>query len=112
VAGCAQGPAELFECAGPYSGSGTIEGTVTVSDGGYEYDIDTELRQCGWIDSSGRGGSASLTVEGNTLVLGGDRTLVFCVEEDLLWLYEEGVTYPDLTVTTMRRVVVDGGLAP
>lgn len=111
VSGCTETPAAGFECdEALQTGRGTVSGTYTLEEGSYDYDIDTEMRQCGWIDSGGEGSSGSLVVSGNTLELGGTRTVTFCVEGDTLWLYEQGLEYPDLTVMRLERRSSDAGV--
>ncbi len=109
MGGCAEAPPMGFECAEGVNGGGTASGSYTIGETGYDYDLDTELRQCGWIDSGGEGSSGSLVIDGNTLQLGGDRSLTFCVEGDTLWLYEPARHYPDLTVMRLERRLQDAG---
>ena len=113
VGGCAQAPASSFECDSALtSGSGSVEGRFTFEEGGFDSELDTELRQCGWISDSGSGSSGSLAVDDNALTLGGDRALTFCVEGDTLWLYEASARFPDLAVLRLQRAeggAVDGG---
>jgi hypothetical protein len=110
VGGCTQAPAAGFECEDALSSAtGTVTGTFTFESGSYDQSTDAELRQCGWIDGSGRGAGGSLVIEGNTMDLGGTRTLTFCVQGDTLWLHEEGLEYPELTVVELVRSAGDGG---
>jgi hypothetical protein len=83
------------------------QGDLGASD--YSIDLDSELRQCGWIDGSSSGASGSYTLSGNTLMLGPSRTLTFCVEGDTLWLREAAAEYSDLTVLRLRRGANAGG---
>jgi len=111
VGGCTETPEVGFECdEGVRTGRGTVTGTYTIEEGSYDYDIDTEMRQCGWIDSGGEGSSGSLVISGNTLEIGGTHTVTFCVEDDTLWLYEEAREYPDLTVMRLERRANDAGM--
>jgi hypothetical protein len=109
VDGCVEPPPEGFECAqGVSMGRGKAEGVFTFESGSYSSDLDSELRQCGWIDGSSSGSSGSYAISGSTLTLGGGRTLTFCVEGDTLWLHEPAAEYSDLTVTRLRRMASPG----
>jgi hypothetical protein len=102
--GCVEPPPEGFECAeGVRMGRGTAEGTYTFEAGNYSIDLDSELRQCGWIDGSSSGSSGSYTVTGSTLMLGPSRTVSFCVEGDTLSLHDAAAEYSALTVLRLRR---------
>jgi hypothetical protein len=104
VNGCVEPPPEGFECAeGVRMGHGNAEGRYSFEATDYSLDLDSELRQCGWIDGSSDGGSGSYTVAGSTLTLGGSRALSFCVEGDTLWLHDTAAEYSDLTVLRLRR---------
>ncbi len=110
VDGCVEPPPEGFECAeGVRMGRGKAEGTYSFDAGSYSSDFDSELRQCGWVDGSSDGSSGSYTMSGNTLTLGSGRVLTFCVEDDILWLYEPAAEYSDLTVLHLRRTPAAGG---
>lgn len=110
VDGCVEPPPEGFECAeGVRMGRGKAEGVYSFEAGNYSLDLDSELRQCAWIDGSADGGSGSYTIEGSTLTLGGGRTLSFCVEGDTLWLHDAAAEYSDLTVLRLRRAANAGG---
>jgi hypothetical protein len=102
--GCVEPPPQGFECAeGVSNGRGTMTGTYTFGASGFNYDTDSELRQCGWVDSSGRGNGGGLEIDGNRMILGGTQTFTFCVEGTTLWLYAEGANYPDLHVLRLER---------
>jgi hypothetical protein len=104
VDGCVEPPPDGFECAeGVRMGRGTAEGTFSFDASSYSIDLDSELRQCGWIDGSSEGASGSHTISGATLTLGPTRTLSFCVEGDILWLHDTAAEYSDLTVLRLRR---------
>jgi hypothetical protein len=104
VDGCVEPPPEGFECAeGVRMGRGTAEGVFRFDNGSYSIDLDSELRQCGWIDGSSEGASGSYTLTGNALMLGPTRTLAFCVEGETLWLHDAAAENSDLTVLRLRR---------
>lgn len=110
VDGCVEPPPEGFECAdGIRLGRGKAEGTYSFDAGSYSSDLDSELRQCGWVDGSSDGGGGSYTISGTTLNLGGVRTVSFCVEGDTLWLHDPTAEYSDLTVLRLRRTQPTGG---
>jgi hypothetical protein len=110
VSGCVEPPPEGFECAeGVQRGRGTAEGIFSFEADSYSIDLDSELRQCGWIDGSSEGSSGSYTLSGSTLMLGSGRTLSFCVEGDTLWLHDTAAEYSDLTVLRLRRGANAGG---
>jgi hypothetical protein len=107
VNGCVEPPPEGFECAeGVRLGHGNAVGTYTFGTADYSSDLDSELRQCGWIDGSSSGNSGSYTVAGSTLTLGGS-TISFCVEGDTLWLHDTAAEYSDLTVLRLRRATTN-----
>jgi hypothetical protein len=108
--GCVEPPPEGFECAdGVRLGRGTAEGVFSFEAGNYSIDLDSELRQCGWIDGSSSGSSGSYTISGNTLMLGPTRTLAFCVDGGTLHLHDTAAEYSNLTVLRLRRVASGGG---
>jgi hypothetical protein len=110
VDGCVEPPPEGFECAeGVRMGRGTAEGLFTFDASSYSSDLDSELRQCGWLDGSSGGGSGSYMVSGSTMTLGSGRVLSFCVEGDILWLHDTAAEYSDLTVLRLRRSAPSGG---
>jgi hypothetical protein len=90
-------------------GRGKATGSYSFDAGGYSSDLDSELRQCGWIDGSSDGGGGSYTVSGSTLTLGPTSTFSFCVEGDTLWLHDPQAEYSDLTVLRLRRAPAAGG---
>jgi hypothetical protein len=103
VGGCVQ-PTEMdFDCDWERTAHGSIEGTFTFEAGSLNIETDAELRHCGWVDGSGRSTYASTVITGNTIALGTDRTLVFCVEEDTLWIWEMAATYPDFNMFELAR---------
>jgi hypothetical protein len=102
--GCVEPPSQGFECAeGVSNGRGSMTGTYSFETSGFNYSTDSELRQCGWIDSSGRGNGGSLEIDGNRMILGGSETFTFCVEGTTLWLFDAEAEYPSLRMLRLER---------
>jgi len=104
VEGCVEPPPGGFECeSGLTTAHGSATGTFTFGAGSFDSTVDSEMRQCGWVDSSGDGAGGSWAVSGDVIDLGGVRPLEFCVEGDTLWLVDSTAEYPDLVVMRLER---------
>jgi hypothetical protein len=100
---CVTPPADGFDCAnGLATAHGKASGTLTIGSSSFSMMLDTDISQCGDVDSGSDRAGGSVLISGSSLTLG-VRQLEFCVDGNTLWLNDAAAVYPELQVLGFLR---------
>ncbi|HVR20712.1 MAG TPA: hypothetical protein VMS65_13475, partial [Polyangiaceae bacterium] len=71
--------------------------------GSYSMELEAELLHCDAIDLSSASIGGTYTITGNEILVSSSSAYVFCVDEDILILWDRNAASPDMSVLVLAR---------